>query len=625
MNAKSILVPAVALIAGIAAGWLMGESPRTAIAPDSALPQAAQASPEKSTAQPANPPAKKKGFDALYEHLVWLASATAAEVAQELWAPAQHDSTRRALSVGRFVRFSGRERLDALLSFNEGTSRHWMGDDDGWLTPTVSAMIAVAPEEVARLLRVAGVPSETNGLLDSLFAKQGYDGCLTFLRKLPEKEQQRLRGAAATLLAKQDLTRAQAESLKLPEGAARNEMVSAVAQVWAENDPRAALAWAAQHGREKENSIGGRSSHPARGLLADLLFKDPKLGGELLLENQSLFGGSYGPYTLGQTFESWARTDYQAASDWLAANPLSDDLHAAAARAVSSTRLESLKGAEALQFYQTLPDYLKGDCAGPLLKAVGLEDLPGGFLGFSEALPESERLSFLSSLRHGTTPLTPEQIKAILPLVTKLDTNGYVTKEFLSRLPEADLAAMQSLLPAKLQAEVSIQAAEKALDAGDLETARTLLSTAEGRETLYHAQLAIELAQDNPDDAVAWIDSLSDGKAKQDAITNLAANWAKADLAAASMWVEMLPPGNARDAAVTQITRLQGLSGDTSAALALAASVQSESKRLTAFANAARHAWFHDAASTAALLAARGLSTEQQQEVIAKIQTGSTR
>jgi len=621
MNVKSLLIPASALLAGSIAGWFAREAPRAGT-PAAAPPQAVQALPESAAAPAEKPAVRKKCFDELYEHLVWLESATAAEVALALWAPSVHDSTQRSLNMCRFLQFPARVRLTALLAIKEGTSRSWMGGEAGWLTPTVAEMIAEAPEDVVRLLSVARL-SETGGILDKLYAQQGYDGCLAFLSKLPEKDQQRLRGAAAALLAKQDLTRAQAESLKLPEGTARNEMLSAVAQVWAESDPRAAFAWAAQHGREQE--MGGRSTHPARSLLAALLLKDAKLGGELLLENQNLFGDSYGPYTLGQTFESWAQRDFQAATDWLAANPLRDDLQATAERSISSARLGSLKGAEALQFFEALPDYLKSYCSSTLVNAVGLGDLPGGLLAFSEALPESARLSFLSSLRHGTTPLTPEQIKSILPMVAQLDTNGYVTKEFLSKLPEADLAAMQSLLPAKLQAEVSIKAAENALDAGDLETAKTLLTTAEGRETLMHAQLAIELAQDNPDDAVAWIDSLRDGRTKEDAITNLAANWAKADLAAASAWVEKLPPGNARDAAVTQITRLQGLSGDTAAALALAASVQSESDRLTAFANAARQAWFHDAAGAGALLAARGLSAEQQQKVIAKIQTGSTR
>lgn len=625
MNTKSFLIPAAALLAGCAVGWFAGESPRPVAAPAAAPPQAAQ-TPAGKAAGPAAKLPEKKPFAALYEHLVWLESATAAEVALGIWAPSLHDESGRALAMVRFMRFTARERLDALLAIEKGTSRSRMGDEAGWLTPTVAEMIASAPEEVAQLLRKAGVPFETSGILDNLFASQGYDGCIGFLSKLPEDAQMRLRGAAATLLAKQDLARAQVESLKLPEGPARNEMVAAVSQVWSESDPRVALAWALQHGREQDDSTGGGSKHPGRSLLAALLLKDPKLGGELLLENQSAFDGSYGPYILGQTFEAWAQRDYQAATDWLAANPLGDELQASASQALASTRLQSLKGAEALQFYETVPGHLKGDCAEALVNAVGLEGLPGGLAAFSESLPEDERLDFLSSIRNGRTPLTTEQIKSILPMLAKLDTNGYVLGEYLNKLPEADLAAFQPLLPEKMQAEIGIWAAEKALDAGDLETAKTLLSKAvASNNTLPHAQLAIELAQDNPEDATAWIDTLSDGQAKQDAITNLAADWAKTDLAAASAWVEKLPPGKARDRAVTKIALLQSLSGETSAAVALAASVQSEPARLEAFANAARSAWFQNAAAAEALLAARGLSAEQTQKVIAKIQSGKAR
>jgi hypothetical protein len=270
--------------------------------------------------------------------------------------------------------------------------------------------------------------------------------------------------------------------------------------------------------------------------------------------------------------------------------------------------------------------HLKGDCGEALLAAVGVDGLPGGLAGFSEALPESDRLNFLGRMRHGPTALTPEQIKTILPMVAKLDTNGHVTRDFLSKLPEADLVEFQSMLPAKVHAEVAMQAAERALDAGDLEIAKAMLSKTEGgKQTLPYVQLAVTLAQDEPDDAVAWINSLPDGAAKTDAITNIAANWAKADQAAAAAWVEKLPPGKARDEAVTEIALLQGLAGDTTAAFALAASVQSESARVEAFAHAARNAWFREAAGAEALLAAQGLTAAQTQKVIAKIQTGKTR
>ena len=583
-----------------------------------------QSVPDKATAQAVKVPAKKS-FAALYAHLVWLETASAADVALDLWAPNDHDSTRRALNMARFMRFTAPERLTALLAIKEGTGRNWTGDEKGWLTPTVSDMMIEAPEDVVRLLTRAGVPDDTTGLLDKLFAKQGYDGCLAFLNKLPDEEQDRLRGAAVTLLAKKGLTRALAESLKVPEGSARNGMVEAVANLWAETDPRAALAWAAQHGKEMEGPHGGSGSNPARSLLAALFLKDPKLGGELLLENQGLFGGSYGPDTLSQTFQSWAARDYDAAAKWLAANPLSDNLHDPATDAVFSTRLKTLKGAEALQFFESLPAYLKGDCSDALVAAVGVSGLPGGLVAFSEALPESERLNFLSSLRYGPAALTTEQIKTILPMLAKLDTYGHATRDYLSKLPEADLVEFQPLLPTNMQAEVSIQAAKKALDAGDLETAKALLSKTGGaKQTLPYVELALTLAQDQPDEAVAWIASLKEGDAKNDATSNLAANWAIADLAAASAWVEKLPPGKARDEAVAEITVLHALSGNTAAALALAASVQSEPARLTAFANAARNAWFQDAAGTEAVLTGHGLSKEQLQKVTAGIQEGVT-
>jgi hypothetical protein len=76
---------------------------------------------------------------------------------------------------------------------------------------------------------------------------------------------------------------------------------------------------------------------------------------------------------------------------------------------------------------------------------------------------------------------------------------------------------------------------------------------------------------------------------------------------------------------VTEIALVQGLSGEATAAMTLAASVKSDTARIEAFAHAARSGWFRDAAATEAQLTAHGLSAEQMKIVIAKIQTGATR
>ena len=75
-----------------------------------------------------------------------------------------------------------------------------------------------------------------------------------------------------------------------------------------------------------------------------------------------------------------------------------------------------------------------------------------------------------------------------------------------------------------------------------------------GDRDMAYAQIIARHAQDNPHEAAAWIDSISDDVQRASAAGNVASNWYNNDPVAATRWVETLPRGEMRDMAIVRMS-----------------------------------------------------------------------
>jgi hypothetical protein len=564
-----------------------------------------------------------------------LEKLSASEVCAELRRVSFYDGLRKDLVKARFLRFSAAERLAALLEPPPPGSPTSIGGWNDLYIKTAAELVLTNPAGVAKLLNDKSI-GQFDGLdpvLEPLFSRDGWDAALDFIGKLPPRAQADAKLTLAGMLAVQDLPKAQAECLKIPEGKDRNLFVSAVATVMAGTDPKAALEWAGRHAKAVEDTMGGRPKNVIAEIIRGAMINDPAKGAALLVENQSAFtnfSGNYSSMEASELFTAWAARDFKGAEAWLSTNPLGDELQRTAVRAVYTQRLDSQKeDSAAVSFYQNLPADLQADCADTLLRKVGAEGLPGGLEAFYKNLPQRGRSVFESELRSQMPKLSNEDRMRVLTILSKgQDARAgynYMLSSALDNVPEAERDLLIAKLSGPMREELQAKQAREALQSGDLEKAKTLLGgiTGNTKEVLAQSELAVGLADTDPAAAVTWVESLPEGKTRSTAAVNLAANWAKADLEAAAKWARGLPPESGRDAALKEIIEVQGLSGQIQPALELAATIRDESTRLTAVAAATRSAWFQNQTAARELLAGQNLTPEQTKKVIDRIESGN--
>lgn len=636
MRLSSLFLCAGAAVGGVALGHF---SQPAASTPPPSVPAAATAKaepavPEKPQPSGASPTGELVTTDDALGYLAKLEKLSASQVCQELRTLNYSDTLRKELASTRFLQFPAAQRLQALLEPPpKGAPPHIGAWNDLYLK-TAADMILTDPAAVAKLLNDQSI-GQFDGLgpvLEPLLTRDGWEAALNFAGKLPPRAQEEAKPQLTAMLAAQDLPKAQAECLKVPEGKGRNLLLSAVANVMADSDPKAALEWARRHFKPLEHEMGFKPKNVTAEILRKVMAKDPAAGAALLAENQSAFSNNYGSTEVGELFNSWAARDFKAAEAWLNANPLGDDLQRTTIASINTQRLDSLKdGAEALSFYQNLSPDLQADCADTLLRRVGVKGLPGGLDEFYKGLSQRGRNGFESELRMMMPNLSTEERKQALAIISKSrDVQAgmsYMLDSALDQVPEEERGELLASLSGPMRNELQAKQAREALQSGDLEKAQTLLRGLTGgtKDVLPQSELAVSLADTDPAAGVAWVESLPEGKTRSTAAVNLAANWAKSDLASATEWARNLPPESGRDGALQEIIEVQGLTGEVRPALELAATITDESARLTAIAAATRSAWFQNQTGTRQLLASQNLSAEQTQKVIDRIETGNSR
>lgn len=636
MRPSSFFVCAGAAAAGVALGHFArpAASPPPPSVPPAAATKAEPAARETPQPSGLRPTDELVTTDEALAYLAKLEKLSASQVCQELRTLNYSGTLRKELASTRFLQFPATQRLKALLEPPpKGASLHVGAWNDLYLK-TAAEMILTDPAAVAKFLndQFVGQFDGIGPVLEPLLARDGWEAALDFLGKLPPRAQAEAKPRLTALLAAQDLPKAQAECLKVPEGKDRNVLLSAVAKVMADSDPKAALEWAGRHFKSVEHEMGHRPQNVTADILGKVMAKDPAAGAALLAENQSAFSSNYGGTEVGELFSSWAARDFKAAEAWLNANPLGDDLQRTTIASIYTQRLDSLKdGAGALSFYQNLSSDLQADCADTLLRKVGVKGLPGGLDEFYKGLSPRGRNGFESELRLMMPNLSTEERKQALAIISKSGDvragMSYMLDSALDQVPEEERGELLASLGGPMRDELQAKQAREALQSGDLEKAQTLLRGLTGatKDVLPQSELAVSLADTDPAAAIAWVESLPEGKTRSTAAVNLAANWAKSDLASAAEWARNLPPENGRDDALQEIIKVQGLTGEVRPALELAATIRDESARLTAIAAATRSAWFQNPADARQLLAGQNLSPGQIEKVIDRIETGNSR
>ncbi len=632
MRLSSLFVCAGAATAGVGFGHF--SRPAASQPPPVTVAKSKPAVLEKSQPPGSNPTEELVTTTGALAYSARLEKLSPSAVCQELRTLTYSDSLRKELATARFLRFSAAERLHALLEPPpQGAPPHIGAWNDLYLK-TAAEMILTDPAAVAQLLndRAIGQFDGLGPVLEPLFARDGWEATQDFLGKLPARAQADGKPILAALLAAQDLPKAQAECLKIPEGKDRNLLLGAVAKVMADHDPKAALEWAGRHFKHVEHEMGHRPKNVVADILRKVMDKDPAAGAALLAENQSAFSNNYGSTEVGELFNGWAARDFEAAEAWLNSNPLGDDLQQTTISSIYRQRLGKLENAdEALSFYQNLPADLQADCAGHLLNQLGVKGLPGGLDSFYQNLPQRGRAVFESNLRSQMPNLSTEERKQALAIISKTGDvqagRSYLLDSALELVPEEERGELLASLGGSMRDELLVKQTRQALQSGDLEKAQTLLLSLTGtiKDVLPHSEVAVSLASTDPMAGAAWVEALPEGTARSTAAANLAANWAKTDLDSAARWASGLPPESGRDRALQEIVQIQGLTGKTGPALELAATIRDESARLNALAAATRSAWFQNQAETRQLLATWNLSPEQTRKVIDRIEAGNSR
>lgn len=355
---------------------------------------------------------------------------------------------------------------------------------------------------------------------------------------------------AFAILAEGSLTAAR-KAVEGVTGASREEALSGIAKVWAKSDFDGAVAWARKlpEGTDRDEVIraallGKATIDPVAAL--DLVGLVPSGG------KHAYFATTTGARVLAEV----AKVDFDAAVSYVAGHPgrfgLEDTM--GLVEAVTDRLNEDAAG--------FLIKYSNDGSLGALVPAIGNSLLNNGsgqraaLWDWLKTQPDSEaskelKDQVLSSAGYqdpalamrlvADIPRPPEGDSQLETLARSLFNGGNQLHRFDNLLQQAPERLRQPL----------IDAAFKFLSADNLDDpqrwmARLSLlpeaSRARGAESIARAW-----AQQTPEEAIGWANSLAAGETRNGAVAAVASTWAKKDPYGAADWVASLPPGAERD------------------------------------------------------------------------------
>jgi hypothetical protein len=431
---------------------------------------------------------------------------------------------------------------------------------------------------------------------------------LAALQKPEERWDTRAVGAFATFAAKDcDAARSAAESVT---GEFRWQALAGVARAWAERDGAASLAWvqAMPPGEErgevlKALLIGWAKTDPVAAL--DRLDLAPPGGRD---------GYSDGDTAVGVLREA-AKKDWDATIAWLQDHPgkvgrqsldgVRDEMSrrlrvdtAGTMRLLAAGTLPGLDNIfrnallnDAYAQRGTIWTWLEGQPPGD--QTTSLRESLLGAIGYREP---QVALSFLDQIAD-----TPENKKVFDSGLGSIINGGSRMDQIEELLDKASPKLRPRLI------EIAIMNGRDSVGANPTPWIERLNAIPAERRSNAIANLAGAWAANDPDAAVQWASSLSEGKARDGAFGFIADAWAVYDPHGAARWADTLPPGAGRDRASGSIVDAL-VKTQPEAAWAWAASIQSPELRTDALESAYAALIKKDPSLAEETLASAGLS-----------------
>jgi hypothetical protein len=347
---------------------------------------------------------------------------------------------------------------------------------------------------------------------------------------------------------------------------------------------------------------------------------DPASVADMMLQQPALFEGPHGPDVGRYVFERWASQDPQAAAAWLQTHSLPESHHVRAESILFSQQLAELPDADVMDAWRSQSEALQKATLASVAARLAEGD-PASILDrVAAAFPDNLRREALSQVLSRVPGNPPDQILRWLPdLVPHFARNaGY--DHLLTSLPAEKLESALAQLPEADRRSIQERAAEGLIREDPVRALEALPPVNPNRQDPFlYSHLATELLKSDPAKAAEWVAGFTEGTSKEWAAQNLAASWGKFDPDAATTWVENLPPGPSRDRASTELAFLHGITGNHTAGLALAATVQDPDRRLEAAGFVLQHLSRQNPAAARSAAASLNLSAEEQQTLTTRL------
>lgn len=624
---------ATALIGGFALGWRIAPSP--AQAPRAAAEPAPPAKPPPpvpgyaTTTKPLPydlSPLQNPSFQEIADFDAWLDGAscdqiwTLIEKRMPLHGP-QYD-TVIALLRERFRGFPADERL-AILQKHIEPGKHLRAGLNAWIcTDLLADLLPARPDDalyVVSLLPKASHAGLGPGLAE--WAKHDFDAAAAFADSLGSHGT-RLLPTLIGYLAEVDLTDAQARTTALRNGAERDAALSAVGRQMARHDLGAAIAWLIENGGGQASDVNA-AQNPMEAVLTTTAYRDPAAVAALALANPGIFEFSGGASSIERVFENWARRDIDAAAAWLHDNPLPERLQTRAEIALFNQRLFDMPDDSVVGAWRSLPEPAQKAVANEIVRRLATIDPATALDRVASVFPADQRSKALGwALSYVPADDTAQLLRWLPDLAPHFAKNSH-HYDRLSALPAAEFQQAMAVLPENDRRIFQENAAESLLSQ-DPERALAALPPVEPNKAdpFLYSQIAVALLESNPEKAAAWVAGFQEGTSKEWAAHNLVANWGKFDPDAAAGWIEKLPAGPSRDRATVELAFLQGIAGEPHAALALAATVRDDARRIDAAGFALQRLWHRDRSAADAAMAAVRLTPDQKHNLTSRLAKG---
>lgn len=643
-KSKRVAAPAgVLAAAGIALGailgWKLSPAPASAHAPapnaeTDSIPADSKNSVGKQGAKGEKPPAAPYdteavitgGFGKLADFEVWLRTASCEDTVRlilsvDVGQPWRSPAVARMLA-GRFREFSVDERFAAFLKLPSGEQPTGSSEAQRIFGDLAEDSLPRREKDFLALAKI--FPDMSAWMMApglKTWAAADLPSALAFIAKMGGRQQADLTSQVLGEVAERNPQQAQEAALKLPQGDARLKALSGVARVMAKKDLGEALDWLnANQFMDRRNY---RSLEAMRSVISQAAGTNPTAAAQLLLDRPGLFEGDFGQQQVQALFETWSSRDPAQAAAWLSAHPLPETYQKAADAALAAGKLAQLPLTEALASLGSASD--EGIARGITSLSVRLwaEDPDHAIERMAASLPEKNRGAALARIARDLQPWQFGQMMPYLPDIGKaIEEQPHLSFGFYE-FPEEQLKSIIRGLPEKAADLVRNEMLDRSFDSDPGRAVR--LAADGGAEKLnpFNAgRVAVTMAQEDPDQASAWVAGIPEGENKEWAARNLVSSWAKYDPAAAAAWVQTLPPGTTRDRAALEAAKIQGRIGGTEAALGLASRIENAEARQEATGYALQTLWRQNPAQGATALAASGLPADGQTALKEKLATG---